>query len=289
MTYMDILYYLLMLSIILPWGLFMLIYKPGVQLLKKAGMVRKNYRGQRVPTAGGILLFVTLVLTWSVVTFLMVFLDVFTGSIREMMMFLAGSIAIVFLGWQDDGAYDTLCKGFRGHVRILFHEKRMTSGMLKALGGFGTAIIICIPISYSMFETVINILLLGLTTNLINLFDLRPARAIKVFWLIVIPVFIFSPYGDSYFAWIWFLPLVSATLWFFFRDAKSEIMLGDTGSNFLGYIIGFEMVLILSLPPKITIVFLLILIHFAAERISFSQVIQSKPWLRWVDRLGRNV
>ncbi|MGC5324446.1 hypothetical protein [Brevibacillus sp. SYSU BS000544] len=286
---MEKLYYLLILSIVLPWGVFMLIYQPGVELLKKAGMTRKNYQGQRIPTAGGLLLFLSLMITWVIVTIFMVYFELFVGSLRLMMMFLAGSIAIVCLGWQDDGAYDTTSKGFQGHLRILIREKRMTSGMLKAFGGLGTAVIVCIPISYSVVEGIINILLLGLCTNLINLFDLRPARAIKVFWLIAMPIFFFSPFGDWYVAWIWFLPLLSATLWFFFRDARGEIMLGDTGSNFLGYMIGFEMILTLSLPAKITVLFLLIILHLLAERISLSQVIQSKSWLRWVDQFGRNV
>ncbi len=284
----DMLYDLLLLSIVMPWVLFAITFERGVMLLRRWGMVQKNYVGQLIPTAGGLILFANLTVTWSILTGLMVHGRIYDGYLKAAVLFLAGSFAILLFGWQDDGASDKKSKGFRGHFRTLWYEQRMTSGLLKALGGAGTALIISIPLSHGFGETMLNMILLSLSTNLINLFDVRPTRAIKVFWAISILVFMASPLVGSSVAWIWFLPVLSATLCFFFRDGQGVIMLGDTGSNYLGYIMGFEMLVALSPMVKLAVVCLFLLLHILAEKFSFSRAIQSKALLNWLDSLGRH-
>lgn len=284
----DKLYVLLMVAIVLPIVLFEIGFDRGLVYLRRRGMVRKNFAGQLIPTAGGILLYVNLLVTWLVVVGLMYGFSLYQGSIRTMSLFLVGSLAVLLFGWQDDSAHDHKNKGLRGHLKTLWYEQRMTSGLLKAFGIFGTAVIICIPLSAGISEALIHILLLTMASNLINLFDVRPTRAIKVFWLIFLLVFATGPIFYSTIAWIFLLPVLSGTLWFFFRDASGEIMLGDTGANYLGFLLGFEMMVMLSMPLKVMMVCLFLLLHVIAERISFSQAIQKRGWLKWLDSLGRH-
>ncbi|MGD8189097.1 hypothetical protein ACQCN2_03760 [Brevibacillus ginsengisoli] len=280
-------YILLMIAIITPIGLFSLWYERGLAYLRKQGMVRKNYEGLFIPTAGGILLFVNVTVTWMIELWLIHVFALYQGYIQDMSLFLVGSFAVLIFGWQDDTSHDHKNKGLRGHLSTLWREQRMTSGLLKAFGILGTALIISIPLSQGIVETVVHLLLLTLSSNLINLFDVRPARAIKVFWLLFGIVFASSPIFYSTIAWIFLLPVFSGTLWFFFRDAQGSIMLGDTGANYLGFLLGIEMMIAFALPVKLAIVCLLLLIHGLAEQKSFSKVIQSRGWLNWLDSLGR--
>lgn len=282
------LYVLLMVAIVLPIVLFSIWYERGLLYLRRKGMVRKNYTGQIIPTAGGFLLFVNVTVTWLVVIGLMNWFSISQGYIRDMSLFLVGSFAVLLFGWQDDSSHDHKNKGLRGHLDTLWREQRMTSGLLKAFGIMGTAVIISIPLSDGLFETIVHVLLLTLSCNLINLFDVRPTRAIKVFWLIFVLVFATSPIFYSTIAWVFWLPVFSGTLWFFFRDAKASVMLGDTGANYLGFLLGFEMLVSLSLPIKMAIVCLFLMIHVLAEKVSFSKAIQTRGWLNWLDSLGRN-
>jgi UDP-GlcNAc:undecaprenyl-phosphate GlcNAc-1-phosphate transferase len=130
--------------------------------------------------------------------------------------------------------------------------------------------------------------LLALTTNLVNLFDLRPARAIKVFWLLLlIAIACALPLSAPPSVWAWVLPVLSATVLHFPYDAQGRLMLGDTGSNFLGFVAGFCLVTSATVTIQLGFLLLFGLLHLLAERISFSRVIQSVNWLHRMDQWGR--
>jgi hypothetical protein len=64
-------------------------------------------------------------------------------------------------------------------------------------------------------------------------------------------------------------------------------MLGDTGANLLGAVLGLAVVLEASRPVRTVVLVALILLNLASERVSFSAVIDRTPGLRQFDRLGR--
>ncbi len=97
----------------------------------------------------------------------------------------AGSaIAVAGAGAAAFGAYDDLKgtadrRGFRGHLGALRHGE-VTTGAVK-LGGIGaTGIASAVLAGGSPADLVINAGLVAGGANLLNLFDLRPGRAIKV-------------------------------------------------------------------------------------------------------------
>jgi ABC-type iron transport system FetAB permease component len=65
-------------------------------------------------------------------------------------------------------------------------------------------------------------------------------------------------------------------------------MLGDSGANLLGIILGFPLIYILSFTQKTFLFVLFLLLNILAEIYSFSEIISQNRPLRFVDRLGRN-
>ena len=97
----------------------------------------------------------------------------------------AGSaIAVAGSGAAAFGAYDDLAgtadrRGFRGHLGAL-RRGEVTTGAAK-LGGIGaTGIASAVLAGGSPADLVINAGLVAGGANLLNLFDLRPGRAVKV-------------------------------------------------------------------------------------------------------------
>ena len=93
----------------------------------------------------------------------------------------------------DDSFGSSADKGFRGHLSALFHG-RLTTGALKLFGigllaafsmapDFGS---LEVPAWVVTAEWVLQVLAIALTANLLNLIDLRPGRALKVYSLLAI-------------------------------------------------------------------------------------------------------
>jgi UDP-N-acetylmuramyl pentapeptide phosphotransferase/UDP-N-acetylglucosamine-1-phosphate transferase len=70
-------------------------------------------------------------------------------------------------------------------------------------------------------------------------------------------------------------------------DLRERLMLGDTGANLLGAVLGLAVVLETSRPVRTVVLVVLVLLNLASERISFSRVIATTPVLRDLDLLGR--
>lgn len=266
----------------LPVFFHLLFYRLLLRWLACSEMTCRNYRGERLPTGAGLLLSVCVTLTMLILYLVMLPWQ----TSREMILFMCGSITMALWGWQDDRSADTQIKGLRGHFTTLWREQRMTSGFLKAWGGIGTSLLIALALSPQGVNVLINTLALALFTNLINLFDLRPGRAIKVFWLFLLVLLVASGKTIAILAGPWLIPILIATLLFYVADARGKVMMGDTGASYLGFILGFYTVTVLDFIVKITLLLLLIVLHALAERVSFTKVISAIGWLNKIDRLG---
>ncbi|MFY0543232.1 UDP-N-acetylmuramyl pentapeptide phosphotransferase [Brevibacillus sp. H7] len=251
--------------------------------LGSAGMIRKNYQGENVLTAGGVFLAV-----YSAIPAVILFFV--SGLESEATVCLTGSLAAALFGWQDDRSpdRDKEAKGFRGHLRMLWQERRVTSGLWKAVGGGITALLVSNALCDGFVLVMVTAGLLALTTNLVNLFDLRPARAIKVFWLLLAISFAVGfPMSVQLSGWGWILPVLTATILLFPYDARGRLMLGDTGANYLGFVAGSCLVTNAPFSVQAGLLVLFAALHLIAERVSFSRVIQSVEWLRRLDQWGR--
>ena len=91
---------------------------------------------------------------------------------------LAGAGALAF-GAYDDLAGSGKRRGLRGHLGALAHGE-VTTGAVK-LGGIGaTGVVAAALLGGPPADVAINAGLIAGGANLLNLFDLRPGRAIKV-------------------------------------------------------------------------------------------------------------
>ncbi|KNB71172.1 hypothetical protein ADS79_20370 [Brevibacillus reuszeri] len=256
------------------------------------GMQRVNYRGNEVLTAGGVLIVASTTLTVGVVVLYLATSGTSTVSLNHGLLLVTGMITLAVWGWLDDCSKDESKKGFRGHFGALWREGKVTSGLWKAWGGGSTALLISLAIGQSFWTWLLAASLLTLAPNVLNLFDMRPARALKVFWLLLLIAGVAGYYSpspaSSIVDWVWLLPVITSSILLFRHDAGGKLMLGDTGANSLGFATGYAFVIHSSSYVQVTMLFIFITLHVMAEFISFSQFIDRLPWLKRMDSWGRS-
>ena len=199
------------------------------------------------------------------------------GSARS-----AAALAVAGAGAAAFGAYDDLAgsgdrRGFRGHLGALRHGE-VTTGAVK-LGGIGvTGLVSAVLAGGSPADVVINTGLVAGGANLLNLFDLRPGRAIKV---AMASSALLGGGGSRRVA----APL-GAALALLPEDLAERAMLGDCGANALGAMLGGAAA-DLPRPARIVLLAGITGLTAASEKVSFTKVIERTPALRRLDMLGR--
>lgn len=251
----------------------------------KGTVLRENYQGVRVPTATGIILAVTLV---GVEGLRMVMGSIGIGSDPGLTSFRAAALIVVLgfclVGLLDDLVGTAQRRGFKGHLRSL-SEGELTTGGIKLIGGIGIAIIGAAVVgSQSFGELFLNSVIIAAAANLVNLLDVRPGRAGKMGVFLGVVVIIASSAHPA------LVPLgvvVGATIGLLFEDLRERLMLGDTGANALGAIVGLGLVLSVSGSGRIVIALVLVGLNVLSEFVSFSKLIDSVAPFRWLDQMGR--
>src|SRR5207249_359864 len=119
-------------------------------------------------------------------------------------------------------------RGLRGHLAAL-RGGRVTTGLLKAGGGLALGAWIGSRLSPTA-GVVLAAPLIALSANAMNLLDLRPLRALKLFWLLGAAM-VWG--GSPPLAQLLGLSVPYARL-----EAGRAVMLGDTGANALGGVLG---------------------------------------------------
>jgi hypothetical protein len=192
-------------------------------------------------------------------------------------------VASTFFGFIDDSLGTREFSGFKGHIGALF-KGRLTTGALKAIGIPLVAIISAAPFSMGIFELIGNALLIALTVNTLNLFDLRPGRALKVYIPLQLAIMIFgSPALLTSSA-----SLIGVAVALIGPDLKEKIMLGDSGANVLGAALGFSIAIGCDWSIKIPVLIALIVLQQLTEHISISKVVEETTLLRMLDDAGRS-
>jgi hypothetical protein len=218
-------------------------------------------------------------------------------------MALAGAGAAAFGGYDDlAGSGDR--RGFRGHLGAL-RRGEVTTGAIK-LGGIGvTGLASAAMAGGSPADLVINAGLVAGGANLLNLFDLRPGRAIKVAVAsgalmaaggslsgrragVAAPrrAVGLTPLPPPLAAALTLLPPLAAALTLLPEDLAEQAMLGDCGANALGAMLGAAAAG-LPRPARIALLAGITALTAASEKVSFTKVIERTPALRWLDMLGR--
>ena len=200
-----------------------------------------------------------------------------TPGWRRTAAMIAGGAGAAAFGAYDDLAGSGDRRGFRGHLGALRHGQ-VTTGAVK-LGGIGaTGLASAVLAGGSPADVVLNAGLVAGSANLLNLFDLRPGRAIKV--AVASGALIGAAGRDGVAA-----PL-GAAIALLPEDLAERAMLGDAGANALGAMLGAAAA---GLPRKgrITLLVAITGITAASEKVSFTKVIARTPALNWLDMLGR--
>lgn len=218
----------------------------------------------------------------------------------------AGAAALLAgVGAGGVGLYDDVvgsrpeqkaAKGFAGHLAAL-REGRVTAGMVKVAGvglaGLGAAALLAADprvAAHPRRQRAGTVgrgldLLLGAgvvagTANLLNLLDLRPGRALKSGMLLGAPLST-GPYGGIA------AGAVGAAAALVREDLGERVMLGDSGANALGALLGVSLAARTGPVGRAGLFAVLAALTAASEKVSFTQVIQRTPGLRELDQLGR--
>ena len=255
-----------------------------IELFSKGRALAKNFRGESVPQGIGII-FVLCSLPCYVLY--MLFSKSETAISLDFLAILMAVFTVSFAGFIDDmlGTRDTL--GFKGHFKALFLGK-LTTGALKAIVGFLAALTVSLFLSPNIRELAVNVLVIALSTNLLNLLDLRPGRAVKFYIFSLLVLGLGEALAGNFVNLTFFIPLVGVVLGYFPFDLKARCMMGDAGSNVLGITVGILAAMHLDFYEKIVLLVFLLLIHLFAEKYSLSDVIEHNRFLRYIDRLGRS-
>lgn len=256
----------------------------GRDMLHAPVLERVNFRGARIATAGGLFIVMAVLFVEAGRSVLGAF-DVGDApginAARPLVLFAVFGFGL--LGFVDDilGSED---RGFRGHVQALSHG-RLTSGMLKLIGGAAIALILAAQGGFVTGQRLVSdALLIALAANLGNLLDRAPGRLIKCSLLAYAPLAVVAGTGAVGVA---LAPVMGATTGLLPEDLRERLMLGDTGANVVGGVLGLAAVLECSRTARNVILVVLIVLNLASEVVSFSRVIDRTPPLRWFDRLGR--
>jgi UDP-N-acetylmuramyl pentapeptide phosphotransferase/UDP-N-acetylglucosamine-1-phosphate transferase len=139
-------------------------------------------------------------------------------------------------GVYDDLGGDRDRRGFRGHLSALA-KGELTTGAVKilgigAVGLVGGALVRRRPTDTIVDKTLAAVVIAG-SANLTNLFDLRPGRAIKAAMLVGVPGALRG--GPSGVVGAGVLGAAAGLLP---EDLGERAMLGDTGANALGAVLG---------------------------------------------------
>ncbi|HUZ22460.1 MAG TPA: hypothetical protein VMV07_01705 [Streptosporangiaceae bacterium] len=228
-------------------------------------------------------------------------------------MLIAGAGAGA-LGCYDDLVGSGSSRGFRGHLGAL-RRGELTTGAVKIAGIGATGLAASALLGGSgpapgpapgardagpapgardagartagssaagAADILINAGLVAGGANLLNLFDLRPGRAIKVALgagalLAATP----GPGRQSAAA-----PIAAAAA-LLPDDLGERAMLGDGGANALGALLGSAAAVALPRPARVMTLAAVVGLTAASEVVSFTRVIERTRPLRWLDMLGR--
>jgi hypothetical protein len=202
------------------------------------------------------------------------------------------ALAVAGAGSAAFGGYDDLAgsgsrRGFRGHLGALA-QGEVTTGAVK-LGGIGaTGLVSAMLLGGGPGDVAINAGLAAGGANLLNLFDLRPGRALKV---ALAGGALLAGGGRGGRSPASALPAVAAPLGataaLLPEDLGERAMLGDAGANALGALLGVAAATSLSRPARLVLLAAITGLTAASEVVSFTAVIERTPALRWLDMLGR--
>lgn len=252
---------------------------PATRALADGPLARENYRGAVLACPLGVVILAASLFALIPLTLV----QQVSGSLvlrPELGRIAVYVLGVAALGLADD-ALAGPSRGWRGHGRAAL-KGGWSTGVLKAVGSAGLALYASLGSSTGRFLLAAGVLVLA--TNAFNLLDLRPGRAIKPFLLLGLGLTV----GAADLHPLWALGLfVGPVLVVGLLDLRERGLLGDTGSNAIGALAGFWLVLTLSDVGLALAFVLLAALTVYGEFRSISTLIERTPVLRKLDWMGR--
>jgi UDP-N-acetylmuramyl pentapeptide phosphotransferase/UDP-N-acetylglucosamine-1-phosphate transferase len=174
-------------------------------------------------------------------------------------------------------------RGLLGHLRSLARG-RPTTGILKLLAGVGAGVAAALAIGGSAVRVTAAAVLVATSVNLLNALDVRPGRALKTAGLVMLAT-LPTLWGSGVGAIV--AAAVGAGAGVLPYDLRERSMLGDGGSNPLGFVVGLALALVLTTPWLVAAAAVALVLQVAAETVTLTRLIDAAPPLAWLDRLGR--
>jgi UDP-N-acetylmuramyl pentapeptide phosphotransferase/UDP-N-acetylglucosamine-1-phosphate transferase len=206
--------------------------------------------------------------------------DYFDDRIVLIFLFLTALTTLV--GIIDDVLGTRTVTGLKGHLGRLLRGELTTGGLKAVAIALGSLIVFAGTVGF--WEALLNAALVSLFVNTLNMFDLRPGRAGKIFLLIALAVTI-TAWNNPNLIPMW--AVVGSLAAFFPLDLRAKAMMGDAGANTLGAVVGLTVALTLGVEARLGILGVLVILHVLAERYSFSKIIAGNRFLSFLDLLGR--
>ena len=273
-------------ALALSLGLAAVLVPAWIRDMRRAGLVRENWRGRTVAFPAGAVLVAVSLVALAPLALLddRAELDLLDPELRRWIVYVIG---VALLGVLDDslgraGEADSP-RGWREHVRALL-SGRFSTGAIKALGAFALAAYAVSGRGREELDYLADLALLLLATNLFNLLDLRPGRVEKVFFALIAGLCLGAWTAEPLELLGLFIGPVLVGAWLTVRE---RAMLGDTGSNLIGALAGVTLLETLDDPARLIALGLIAALNLYGEFRSITAAIDRVPLLRQLDSLGR--
>ena len=280
--------------------------------IKASQWERTNFHGVTVSLRGGVAMAGASVASAAVASALS---DQPRAALGGVVASLGGGLA-GYIDDVDQGAHDggKVAKGLKGHLGALAHGQ-VTTGVIK-IAGIGASALAASALVGSkatsvggkVSDLVLNTVLIAGTANLTNLLDLRPGRALKATVLVAAPLSYLScagakapalgasgapsakpvsPVSAASAQRLLASGLNAAAITALVEDLQETTMLGDTGANAAGALLGTSLAANDSWKLRLGAALGVVSLILASEKVSFSKVIAANPALNWLDQLWR--
>lgn len=282
--------------------------------IKASQWERTNFHGVTVSLRGGVAMAGAAVASAAVAS---AFSDQPRAALGGLVASLGGGLA-GYIDDVDQGAHDggKVAKGLKGHLGALAHGQ-VTTGVIK-IAGIGASALAASALVGSkatsmggkVADLALNTVLIAGAANLANLLDLRPGRALKATVLVATPLSYFSCAAAKTPAWetsgapsatpaapasasgasaqrLLASGLNAAAITALVEDLQETTMLGDTGANAAGALLGTSLAANDSWKLRLGTALGVVGLILASEKVSFSKVIAANPALNWLDQLWR--
>ena len=265
--------------------------------IKASQWERTNFHGVTVSLRGGVAMAGASVASAAVAS---AFSDQPRAALGGVVASLGGGLA-GYIDDVDQGAHDggKVAKGLKGHLGALAHGQ-VTTGVIK-IAGIGASALAASALVGSkatsmggkVADLALNTVLIAGAANLANLLDLRPGRALKATVLVAAPLSYFScadaktPASPASAQRLLASGLNAAAITALVEDLQETTMLGDTGANAAGALLGTSLAANDSWKLRLGTTLGVVGLILASEKVSFSKVIAANPALNWLDQLWR--